>query len=108
MDEELGIGILRKILSEPLKIIASNAGKDGAVIASNCNEKQGYDAKDDKYVNMFKAGLTDPVKVTRYALIYGASVATMLFTTEAVIADDPDEKEASEPAGMGGGMPGMM
>jgi chaperonin GroEL len=109
VDEELGIGILKKVLSAPLKLIAENAGKDGAVIASNCNEKQGYDAKNDKYVNMFKAGLTDPVKVTRYALIYGASVATMLFTTEAVIADDPDEKESSEPAMPGGGgMPGMM
>ena len=107
VDEELGVGILRKVLSEPLKIIAANAGKDGAVIAANCSEKQGYDAKEDKYVDMFKAGLTDPVKVTRYALIYGASVATMLFTTEAVIADKPEEEKAEMPP-MGGGMPGMM
>lgn len=108
VDEELGVGILRKVLSDPLKIIAQNAGQDGAVVASQCNEKQGYDAKEDKYVDMFKAGLTDPVKVTRYALIYGSSVATMLFTTEAAIADDPDE-EKSEPAmPAGGGMPGMM
>jgi chaperonin GroEL len=106
-DEQLGIEILRKILSEPLKLIASNAGQDGAVVASNCSEKQGYDAKDDKYVDMFKAGLTDPVKVTRYALVYGASVATMLFTTEAVVADKP-ESEKSEPSMPGGGMPGMM
>ena len=110
VDEELGVGILRKVLSSPLKLIAENAGQDGAVVAANCNEKKGYDAKNDKYVNMFEAGLTDPVKVTRYALIYGASVATMLFTTEAAIADDPDEKEsAPEPAmPAGGGMPGMM
>jgi chaperonin GroEL len=71
-----------------------------------CSAKKGYDAKNDKFVDMFEAGLTDPVKVTRFALTYGASVATMLLTTEAVIADKP-EKEKAEPQ-MGGGMPDMM
>lgn len=105
-DEEIGIKILDEVLSEPLKQIATNAGKDGAVIASLCSAKKGYDAKNDKFVDMFEAGLTDPVKVTRFALTYGASVATMLLTTEAVIADKP-EKEKAEPQ-MGGGMPDMM
>lgn len=105
-DEEIGIKILDEVLSEPLKQIATNAGKDGAVIASLCNAKKGYDAKNDKFVDMFEAGLTDPVKVTRFALTYGASVATMLLTTEAVIAEKP-EKDKAEPQ-MGGGMPDMM
>jgi len=114
-DEQLGVDILKKVLSEPLKLIAANAGKEGGVIAEQCNDEQGYDAKNDKFVDMFKAGLTDPAKVTRYALIYGASVATMLCTTEAVVADKPKDDDSSAPdpsamgaGGMGGGMPGMM
>ena len=105
-DEEVGVDILRKALDAPLRQIAENAGKDGAVIASQCSENKGYDAKNDKFVDMFEAGLTDPVKVTRLALTYGASVATMLLTTESVIADDPDEKK-SEPVAPTGGMPMM-
>ena len=114
-DEKLGVDILRKVLGEPLKLIAANAGQEGGVVAAQCNDEQGYDAKNDKFVNMFKAGLTDPAKVTRYALIYGSSVATMLCTTEAVVADKPKEEDSApseSPAmgagGMGGGMPGMM
>jgi chaperonin GroEL len=111
-DEALGVEILKKILGVPLRLIATNAGQEGGVVAAQCNEKQGYDAKNDKFVNMFKAGLTDPVKVTRYALVFGASVATMLFTTEAVVADEKEDKgnnsDSGMPAGMGGGMPGMM
>jgi chaperonin GroEL len=101
-DEQVGIDILKDALDAPLRQIAENAGKDGAVIASQCEENKGYDAKNDKFVDMFEAGLTDPVKVTRLALTYGASVATMLLTTEAVIADDPDEQKTE--AGMAGGM----
>ena len=105
-DEEVGVDILRKSLDAPLRQIAENAGKDGAVIASQCEKNKGYDAKTDQFVDMIKAGLTDPVKVTRLALTYGASVATMLLTTESVIADDPDEKKA-EPSAPAGGMPMM-
>ncbi|MCK9368793.1 chaperonin GroEL [Candidatus Dojkabacteria bacterium] len=105
-DEKTGIQILREILSEPLKQIAENAGQDGAVVASKCSGKIGYDAKNDKYVDLIEAGITDPVKVTRLALVNGASVATMLITTEAVVADLPEEKKP-EPPGMGDGM-GMM
>ncbi len=106
-DEAIGLGILKEILSAPLKQIAHNAGQDGAVVASKCTANKGYDAKNDKYVDLFEAGITDPVKVTRLALLNGASVATMLITTEAVVADLPEEKKAA-PAGMGDDMGGMM
>jgi chaperonin GroEL len=108
-DEQLGIEILKGVLSEPLKQIAQNAGQDGAVIAANCDAKKGYNAKTGEYVNMIETGIIDPVKVTRLALINAASVGTMLITTEAVVADLPDENKSDDaPMGMGSGMPGMM
>lgn len=106
VDEIVGLTILKEVLSTPLKQIAQNAGQDGAVVASKCSEKVGYDAKNDKYVNLIEAGITDPVKVTRLALVNGASVATMILTTEAVVADLPEKKSPSTPA-MGEDM-GMM
>lgn len=109
-DEQLGIEILKSILSEPLKQIAENAGEDGAVIAANCEGKTGFNAKTGEYVDMIEAGIIDPVKVTRLALINAVSVGSMLVTTEAVVADIPEEKDDSAsamPAGMGG-MQGMM
>lgn len=106
-DEKIGIQLLKEVLSEPLKLIAENAGQDGAVVASRCSGKTGYDAKNDKFVDLIAAGITDPVKVTRLALQNGASVATMLITTESVVADLPEEKKPEMPAGMGDGM-GMM
>ncbi len=107
VDEAIGLQILKEVLSSPLKQIAQNAGQDGAVVASKCDEKIGYDAKNDKYVNLIEAGITDPVKVTRLALVNGASVATMILTTEAVVADLPEKKAPSMPA-MGEDMGGMM
>jgi chaperonin GroEL len=109
IDEQLGIEILRGVLSEPLKQIAENAGQDGAVIAANCSNNKGYNAKTDEYVDMIKEGIIDPVKVTRLALVNGASVGTMLITTEAVVAEikEKDDNIGGAPAGMGG-MPGMM
>jgi chaperonin GroEL len=109
IDEQLGIEILRNVLSEPLKQIAENAGQDGAVVAANCNGKTGYNAKTDEYVNMIEEGIIDPVKVTRLALVNGASVGTMLITTEAVVAEikSDDDNSGGGAAGMGG-MPGMM
>jgi len=109
-DEQLGIEILKSILSEPLKQIAENAGEDGAVVAANCKDKIGFNAKTGEYVDMIEAGIIDPVKVTRLALINAVSVGSMLVTTEAVVADIPEEKGDSTPAmpaGMGG-MQGMM
>jgi chaperonin GroEL len=107
IDEQLGIEILKGVLSEPLKQIAENAGQDGAVVAANCTETKGYNAKTGEYVNMIEEGIIDPVKVTRFALINGASVGTMLITTEAVVAEikSKDELEgATNPAQMGGMM----
>ena len=108
-DEQLGVEILKSTLSEPLKQIAENAGEDGAVVASNCKGKIGYNAKTGKYVDMVEEGIIDPVKVTRLALTNAVSVASMLITTEAVVADIPEPKEPThvEAGGMQGGM-GMM
>jgi chaperonin GroEL len=110
-DEATGVAILRKALEAPTRIIAENAGKDGGVVLMNCTKGKGYDARNDKYVDMFEAGIVDPAKVTRTALENAASVAAMFLTTEAVIVEDEEEKdEASAGAGMGGmgGMGGMM
>ncbi len=107
-DEQLGIEILKSVLSEPLKQIAENAGKDGAVVAAGCGKEIGYDAKADKYVDMVKEGIIDPVKVTRLALLNAASVGTMLITTEAVVADIKEEKENHDMHNEDMGMGGMM
>lgn len=108
-DEATGVAILERALEEPIRQIAENAGKDGAVVASNCGKGKGYDARNDKYVDMIDEGLTDPAKVTRLALQHGASVAGMLLTTEAVVVDEPeDEKPDLGAAGADmGGMGGM-
>ena len=111
-DEETGVSILKRAVEEPLRQIVENAGCEGSVIVSKVNEGEkdfGYDAKTDKYVNMFKAGIIDPTKVTRIALENAASVAGMILTTECALVDIKEEA----PAGggmppMGGGMPGMM
>ena len=106
-DEQLGLEILKSILSEPLKQIAQNAGQDGAVVASKCEGNTGYNAKTGEYVDMLKEGIIDPVKVTRLALVNAASVATMLITTEAVVAEIKEEGD-NVPTMPAGGMPGMM
>lgn len=106
-DEQLGLEILRSVLSEPLKQIAENAGQDGAVIASQCHDNIGYNAKTGEFVDMLKEGIIDPVKVTRLALVNAASVATMLITTEAVVAEIVEEGHTHENP-MAGGMDGMM
>jgi chaperonin GroEL len=108
-DEQLGIEILKGILSEPLKQIAENAGEDGAVVAANCKGDIGFNAKSGEYVNMIEAGIIDPVKVTRLALTNAVSVGSMLVTTEAVVADIPEPKENNVPTGADmSGMGGMM
>ena len=106
-DEQLGIEILKNVLSEPLKQIAENAGEDGAVVAANCKDKIGFNAKTGEYVDMVEAGIIDPVKVTRLVLVNAVSVGSMLVTTEAVVADLPEEKNERASA-MPGGMEGMM
>jgi len=109
-DEKVGISILKKVMDMPIKQIAQNAGKNGGLVASKCGNGVGYDARNNKYVNMLEKGIIDPAKVTILALTYGASVASMLLTTEAVVVDEPEEKKKEAlPANPGmGGMGGMM
>ena len=112
-DEQTGVEIVSRALEEPLRQIVENAGGEGSVIVSKVKEGKndyGYDAKADKFENMYKAGIIDPTKVTRVALENAASVAGMLLTTECVLAELPEKDAPAMPAGMppGGGMPGMM
>ncbi|MBU9698070.1 chaperonin GroEL [Rhodobacteraceae bacterium HSP-20] len=108
-DQNAGIAIVRRALEAPLRQIAENAGVDGAVVAGKIRESSdtsfGFNAQTEEYGDMFKFGVIDPAKVTRTALEDAASVASLLITTEAMIADKPADK-ASAPAG--GGMPGGM
>ncbi|MFT5703359.1 MAG: chaperonin GroEL [Rickettsiales bacterium] len=109
-DQNAGIQIIRKVLQAPIRQIAENAGFDGAVVANEVSSKKdqnyGYDAQNNKYVDMFKAGIVDPVKVVRTALQDASSIASLLITTEAVIIETKTES-APAPSGMGGGMGGM-
>ncbi len=108
-DAKTGAEIIKRALEEPLRQIAINAGLEGSVIVEKVKNSKngiGFDALNEKYVNMFEAGIVDPTKVTRSALQNAASVASMLLTTEAAVVDEPKEEPAMPP--MGGGMPGMM
>lgn len=111
-DEKTGVNIVLRALEEPIRIIATNAGQEGSVIVERLKKEPigtGYNAATDEWVNMFQAGIVDPAKVTRSALQNAASVAAMFLTTEAVIADKPEEKKAGGMPDMGGmgGMGGM-
>lgn len=113
-DEMTGYHIVKKALQSPLAQIAENAGKDGAVIIDkviNSKDGEGYDADKDEYVDMVKAGIIDPAKVTRSALQNATSIASIFLTMEAAVTDipsaDKDEAGGGMP-GMGGGMSGMM
>jgi chaperonin GroEL len=106
-DQNAGIGIVRKALEAPLRQIAENAGVDGSVVAGKIRESEdlkfGYNAQTDEYGDMFKFGVIDPAKVVRTALEDASSIAGLLITTEAMVADKPQK----EGAGGGGGMPDM-
>ncbi|OYU39548.1 MAG: chaperonin GroEL [Pseudorhodobacter sp. PARRP1] len=108
-DQNAGIAIVRRALEAPLRQIAENAGVDGAVVAGKVRESKdpsfGFNAQTEEYGDMFAFGVIDPAKVTRTALEDAASVASLLITTEAMIADRPEPKGAA--GGMGGGMGGM-
>ena len=109
-DQDAGIAIVRRALEAPLRQIAENAGVDGAVVAGKVRESKdtsfGFNAQTEEYGDMFKFGVIDPAKVTRTALEDAASVASLLITTEAMIADRPEPKSAPAMPG-GGGMGGM-
>lgn len=108
-DEKTGIQIILKALEEPVRQIAHNAGLEGSVIVDKIKNSEvgiGFDVLTEKYVDMISNGIVDPTKVTRSALQNAASVASMVLTTESVVADKP-EKEPPMPAGAPGGMGGM-
>ena len=109
-DEKTGIMIVRRAIEEPVRQIAHNAGLEGAVIVDKVKHSKkgvGFDALNEKYVDMIDAGIVDPTKVTRSALQNAASIAAMVLTTETLVADKPEPKTAA-PAMPQGGMPGMM
>jgi chaperonin GroEL len=111
-DEKIGAAIVRRALEEPVRQIAQNAGLEGSVIVEMVKKEtgnRGFDAAKNEIVDMVQAGIVDPAKVTRSTLQNAASIAAMLLTTEALVADKPEKKEAAGPgAGMGGGMGDMM
>ncbi len=110
-DQSKGVDIVRRSLQAPLRQIVENAGFDGAVVAGKLNEqtdtKRGFDAQGEKYVDMVKAGIIDPTKVVRTALQDAASVAGLLVTTEAMVAEVPEKKDAMPAMPPGGGMGDM-
>jgi len=110
LDEVTGIQIVSRAIESPLRTIVDNAGGEGSVVINKVTEGKGdfgYDAKSDEYVDMLKAGIIDPKKVTRVALENAASVAGMILTTECALIDIKEDTPAMPPMG-GGGMPGMM
>ena len=109
-DQETGVSIVRKALEYPLRTIVENCGLEGSVVVQKVKEGKddfGYNAKDNKYENLIKAGVIDPTKVTRLALENASSIASLLLSTDAVVADEPEDAPPMPPMG-GGGMPGMM
>ena len=105
-DQKVGIEIVRKALSYPTRLIAENAGTDGAIVVGKLLETKstnyGYDAQKGEYTDLVKAGIIDPTKVVRCALQDAASVAGLLVTTEAMVADRPKKEAPPAPGGHGG------
>ncbi|KAJ6563588.1 chaperonin GroEL [Mycena vulgaris] len=114
-DAELGVAIIRRALTAPARAILSNAGEEASVIVGALLGQYGsadkfgwgYDASKGEYVDMIKAGIVDPLKVVRTALVDAAGVASLLTTSECCIVDAPEEEKAGGGGGMGGGMGGM-
>lgn len=110
-EEKIGFNIVKRALEEPIRQIAINAGTDGSVVADRVKKEAagiGYDAATGEWVNMLKAGIIDPAKVTRSALQNAASIASLLLTTECAVTDIPKPEAPAMPAGGMGGMGGMM
>jgi chaperonin GroEL len=110
-DEKIGASIIRRAIEEPLRLIVSNAGEEGAVVIGKIRDSKeanyGYNAGTDVYEDLVKAGVIDPTKVTRTALQNAASIAGLMLTTEAMISEIPEKKEPAGHGGGGGGMEGM-
>jgi chaperonin GroEL len=109
-DQKIGVDLVKRSLEEPIRQIANNAGQEGSVVTEKVkNEKGafGFDAAQDEYTDMIKAGIIDPTKVVRLALQNAASVASLMITTEAIVAEKPEKKAPYPPMPPGGGMGGM-
>ncbi len=111
LDQKTGVNIIRRVLEEPLRQIAANAGYDGAVVVNevkNGKDDYGFNAQTEKYENLVKSGVIDPTKVARIAIENASSVAGLLLTTEATIVEKPEKKDSMPPMPPGGGMGGDM
>ena len=113
-DEQVGALIIKRALEEPIRQIAENAGVEASIVVSKVRTENqngfGYNAQTDVYEDLVKAGVIDPAKVSRIALENAGSIAGLLLTTDAIVADKPEEKKAGgmpDMGGMGGGMGGM-
>jgi chaperonin GroEL len=109
-DQQVGVNIVKKALEEPLKMIVFNAGHEGSIAVEKVKGKKGafgFNARTDEYEDLIEAGVIDPTKVTRFALQNAASVASLMLTTQCMIADKPEEKSAMPAMPPGGGYPGM-
>jgi chaperonin GroEL len=110
-DEQIGVNIIKRACEEPIRQIVQNSGEEGAIvigkIRENDNAHFGYNAQTDKYEDLVESGVIDPAKVTRSALQNAASIAGLMLTTEAMVADIPEKKPAPGPGGHGGGHEGM-
>jgi chaperonin GroEL len=111
-EQQAGASIVRRAIEDPVRLIAANAGQEGSIIVERIRAQKGafgFNAATDTFEDLVKAGVIDPTKVVRTALQNAASVSGLLLTTEAMIADKPEDKDAGPGGGMpGGGMPGMM
>jgi chaperonin GroEL len=109
--QQVGIDIVRRAIQAPARQIVENAGSDGSVVVGKLLESSdtnyGYDAQSGEYVNMVKAGIIDPTKVVHLGLQGAASVASLLVTTEAMVAERPEKRESAPQMPTGGGMGGM-
>src|SRR5689334_13186841 len=111
-DEQIGINVVKRALQEPLRQIAENSGEEGAIVLGKVNDSKdynfGYNAQTSEFEDLVKAGVIDPTKVTRTALQNAGSIASLMLTTEALVAEIPEKKESpSMPGGHGGGMGDM-
>ena len=112
-DEQVGANIVKRALEEPLRQIVHNSGEEGAIIVGRIRESKdpsfGYNAQDDQFEDLVKAGVLDPTKVTRTALQNAGSIAALMLTTEALVCDIPEKQpEGQGPGGHGGGGMGGM
>ncbi|PKM60811.1 MAG: molecular chaperone GroEL, partial [Firmicutes bacterium HGW-Firmicutes-21] len=110
-DERTGVKIVLRALEEPVRQIAENAGFEGSVVVERVKKEKvgvGFDAYNEKFVDMIQSGIVDPTKVTRCALQNAASIASMILTTEALVADKKEENASANAAAMAGGMGGGM